>query len=121
MKPLTVVNGALAVGSMAAAVIGLVKPDLILPGGEASVGVELYAARALPLGAAVLYALSGRAKPGLLLPMLTVAGIVQAVDVVIGLEQGVPGMVAGGTVSAIGHLASAWVLHTRQRPAPAAA
>ncbi|MFC5826649.1 hypothetical protein [Nonomuraea insulae] len=121
MRLLTVVNGALVVGSMASAVIGLVKPSLLLPGGEVSVGLELYAARALPLGAAVLYALSGRAKPELLLPMLTVAGIVQAVDVVIGLRQGVPGMVVGGSVSAVVHLASAWILHTRQRPAPAAA
>ncbi|KAB8191495.1 hypothetical protein FH608_030010 [Nonomuraea phyllanthi] len=115
MKAVTAVNAVLAVGSMTSAVIGLVKPGLILPGSEVSAGVELYAARALPLGAGLLYALTSRARPGLLVPMLTMAGVVQLADALIGLGQGIPGMMAGGTVCAIGHLASAWILRDRGR------
>lgn len=119
MKVVTVVNAVLAAGSMASAVIGLVKPGLILPGGEVSAGVELYAqayaARALALGIGLLYALTSRSRPGLLVPMLVVAGVVQVADALIGLGQGIPGMMAGGTVCAIGHLASAWILRDRGR------
>jgi hypothetical protein len=114
-----VANGLAAVGAMAFSVAALVDPALALPtGSEVTTGVDfyaqLYAARALPLGAAVLFALLSGSKRGLV-PLLVVAGLVQAGDCVIGLAQHLPGPVVGGSVLAAIHLGSAWYLTRQQR------
>ncbi|GAA5764870.1 hypothetical protein [Streptosporangium roseum] len=108
---LRILNTVAAVGSMASAVAILVDPALLLPAGSAGpASAALYAARALPLGAALLYALFGRARTGLL-PLLLLAGLAQMGDVVIGLSQHITGMAVGGAVCAAVHLISAWTLY----------
>jgi hypothetical protein len=116
-RTLAIANGLAAVGSMAASVVGLIDPATMLPAGsEVSAGVDFYAqayaARALPLGAALLFALASRSNWGLR-PLLVVAGLVQAGDSIIGVTQHNPGMaISAGTLAAI-HLVSAWWLTRR--------
>ncbi|WP_168712637.1 hypothetical protein [Streptomyces sp. A0958] len=91
-------------------------PTLLLPPGtEATDGLrtyaELYAARALPLAAALAHVL--RTEHRALAPVLAVAGAAQLGDAYIGVERGITGMAAGGTLAAAVHLASAWWLTRR--------
>ncbi|WP_326670399.1 hypothetical protein [Streptomyces sp. NBC_01257] len=115
-RSLTVLNAALAAGSAAAAVIGVVRPALLLPPGtEPTAGLrvyaEAYAVRAVPLAAALGYLLRGERRG--LVPVLAVAGAAQLGDACIGITRGIPGMAVGGTLSAGVHLASAWWLTRR--------
>ncbi|MFI9589730.1 hypothetical protein [Nonomuraea sp. NPDC052265] len=124
-KPLVALNVVAAAGAMVSGVLALVDPAIILPAGaEVSGGVSLYAqayaARALPLGAALLWAMTAKGRPALV-PLLVTSGVVQVADVAIGLAQGQPGMAVGGTTAAAIHLLSAWALTRRARTAPAAA
>ncbi|WP_040698909.1 hypothetical protein [Nocardia vinacea] len=52
---------------------------------------QAYAARAIPLGAALLFSLTNRRKRALL-PLLAMSGVVQLGDVAIGAIHGIPGM-----------------------------
>ncbi|MFI7665198.1 hypothetical protein [Nocardia sp. NPDC049526] len=105
-----IVNAVGAGIAVAFSVAALVDPALAISGSADSPGVDLYAqayaARAVPLGAALLFSLASRRKRALL-PLLTVSGAVQLGDVAIGVRQGIPGMVVGGSVLALIHLATA--------------
>ncbi|MEU1727911.1 hypothetical protein [Nonomuraea sp. NPDC005692] len=123
-KPLIVLNCVAAAGAMVSGVLALADPGIILPAGaDVSGGVSLYAqayaARALPLGAALLWSMTAKGRPALV-PLLVASGAVQAADVAIGLAQGLPGMAVGGAIGAAVHLLSAWTLTRRSRSAPAA-
>jgi hypothetical protein len=100
--------GALIAGGFAVA--ALVDPAAILPGVTASAGLRLYAAayaaRQLPL-TAVLLGLLARPARRALVPVLVLAGLVQAGDVVIGVASQRVGMIVGGGLLAVVHLASA--------------
>ncbi|MFF5213067.1 hypothetical protein [Streptosporangium sp. NPDC000396] len=123
---LAVVNGLGAAVSMGFSVAGMIDPALVAPGSEVTSTIDLYAqaygARALPLGAAILFLLATRSKGGLI-PMLAVAGVVQAGDCLIGATRGTAGMALGGGTLAAVHLVSVWWLarHGRRAPAPATA
>ncbi|MFJ3789775.1 hypothetical protein [Kitasatospora sp. NPDC090091] len=110
MRALAVANAAGAALSMASAVVGLLSPELALPGTAEQAGpltglyVQAYVARALPLGAALLHQLLVSRTGRGLAPLLLVAGAVQAGDAAIGLAAHNPGMAAGGTVLAVLHL-----------------
>ncbi|MEV2219774.1 DUF4267 domain-containing protein [Nocardia vinacea] len=105
-----IVNAVGASVAVAFSVAALVDPTLAITGSPDSPGVDLYAqayaARAIPLGAALLFSLTSRRKRALL-PLLTVSGAVQLGDVAIGATQGVPGMMVGGSVLALIHLVTA--------------
>ncbi|WP_051182216.1 DUF4267 domain-containing protein [Nocardia vinacea] len=120
-----IVNAVGASVAVAFSVAALVDPTLAITSSADSPGVDLYAqayaARAIPLGAALLFSLTSRRKRALL-PLLTVSGAVQLGDVAIGATQGVPGMMVGGSVLALIHLATAGQLALgRSRSATAAA
>lgn len=113
-------NAAMAAGSAAAAVIGVLHPSLVLPAGtEPTAGLRMYAqayaVRAVPLAAALVYLLRGEHRA--LLPVLAVAGVAQLGDAYIGITRGVTGMAVGGTLAAATHLGTAWWL-TRRTGAP---
>ncbi|MFF3174859.1 hypothetical protein ACFVQ0_19825 [Streptomyces sp. NPDC057900] len=108
-----VLNVAMAAGSAVAAVIAVARPTLLLPAGtEPTAGLqtyaEAYAVRAVPLAAALVYALKGERRA--LVPVLAVAGAAQLGDAYIGARRGVTGMAVGGTVAAATHLGTAWWL-----------
>ncbi|MFI6651239.1 hypothetical protein ACIBI8_26995 [Streptomyces sp. NPDC050529] len=120
-RSLIVLNAAMAAGSAAAAVIGVVRPTLLLPPGtEPTAGLQVYAqaytVRAVPLAAALGYLLRGERRG--LVPVLAVAGAAQLGDAYIGISRGIPGMAVGGTLAAGVHLTSAWWL-TRRTGTPA--
>ncbi|MFE7191472.1 hypothetical protein [Kitasatospora sp. NPDC057541] len=125
-RSLVVANTTGTLLSTAFCVAGLVDPGLALPHGSAVTdGVRLYAqayaARTLPLGAALVHQLLvSRTKRGLL-PLLTVAGVVQIGDVAIGLTTRNPGMAVGAGALAVLHLASAARLARADRRSPATA
>jgi hypothetical protein len=124
-KVFVIVNGLAALVAMASSAAALANPALGLPAGsDVTPGVDFYAqayaARALPLGAAVLLALASKSKRGLA-PLLVVAGLVQVGDCVIGLAQHNAGPVIGGSALAAIHLASAWQLTRQQRITPTVA
>lgn len=124
-KSAIIVNAIGAGVAMAFSAVALADPTLAVTGGADSPGVDMYAqayaARAIPLGAALLFSLASRHKRGLL-PLLTVSGAVQLGDVAIGAAQGVPGMMVGGTVLALVHLVTAGQLALgRNRDAAATA
>ncbi|MFI6953099.1 hypothetical protein ACIBJI_06435 [Nocardia sp. NPDC050408] len=120
-----IVNAIGAGAAVAFSVAALVDPTLAISGSADSPGLDLYAqayaARAIPLGAALLFSLASRSKRALL-PLLTVSGAVQLGDVAIGATQGIPGMVVGGSALALIHLATAGQLALdRSRSAAVAA
>ncbi|WP_433526472.1 DUF4267 domain-containing protein [Nocardia pseudovaccinii] len=107
----TIIVNAVGAGvAVAFSVAALIDPTLAITGSADSPGVDLYAqayaARAIPLGAALLFSLTSRRKRALL-PLLTVSGAVQLGDGAIGAAQGIPGMMVGGSVLALIHLATA--------------
>ncbi|GAA2821525.1 hypothetical protein RMN57_30685 [Kitasatospora sp. CM 4170] len=110
MRALAIANAAGAALSMASAVVGLLSPELALPGAAEHAGpltelyVQAYVVRALPLGAALLRQLLVSRTGRGLVPLLLVAGAVQAGDAAIGLVAHNPGMTAGGAVLAVLHL-----------------
>ena len=113
-----------ALASSAASVVGLVHPTFVLAGSAstplADIYTQAYAARALPLGAALVFVLLSRRRPGLR-TLLVVSGLAQVADAAIGLRYGTPGMIAGGTTLAVVHLGSAWWLRRRTALRPAVA
>ncbi|NED88874.1 hypothetical protein G3I76_53480 [Streptomyces sp. SID11233] len=120
-RTLAVLNVAMAAGSAVAAVIAVARPPLLLPAGtEPTAGLqvyaEAYAVRAVPLAAALVYALKGERRA--LVPVLAVAGAAQLGDAYIGVSRGVTGMAVGGTLAAATHLGTAWWL-IRRTGAPA--
>lgn len=120
---LVVANVLGALASSAASVVGLVHPTFVLAGSAstplADVYTQAYAARALPLGAALVFVLLSRRRPGLR-PLLVVSGLAQVADAAIGVRYGTPGMMVGGTLLAVVHLGSAaWLRRATPRPATA--
>ncbi|WP_327337211.1 hypothetical protein OG384_13770 [Streptomyces sp. NBC_01324] len=124
-RTLAGLNVAMAAGSAVAAVIAVARPTLLLPAGtEPTTGLQVYAqayaVRAVPLAAALVYALKGERRA--LVPVLAVAGAAQAGDAYIGVSRGVTGMAVGGTLAAATHLGTAWWLIRRTgAPAPGGA
>jgi hypothetical protein len=127
MTALVVVNTIPVLASLAFAVIALVAPALLLPGGDGvSDGVRyyaaFYAARAIPLGLALLIVLF-RIHPdsrnqGLLGGLLLVSAVAQLGDAIIG---GVWGTTAiwGGIAAAVIQIGSVVLLalwHRRYDP-----
>ncbi|MGW6919245.1 hypothetical protein ACWGB8_36335 [Kitasatospora sp. NPDC054939] len=125
-RSLVVANALGALLSVGSCLAGLVDPGLALPRGSAiTSGVHVYAgayaARALPLGVALIHQLlASRTKRGLL-PLLVVAGVVQIGDAVIGLTVQNPGMTLGAGALAVLHLASAARIARPERRSPSAA
>lgn len=118
-RTLVILNSLAAAGSMGSSVIALIDPAIILPAGDgiSTLYAQAYAARALPLGAALLWALMAAKGERALLPLLVVSGVVQVADIAIGVTQGQPGMIVGGTTAAAVHLLSAWSLTRATRTA----
>ncbi|WP_053645274.1 hypothetical protein [Streptomyces sp. XY431] len=110
MRTMVIANASGTALSMAFSVVGLLSPGLFLPGGTDPVTpltdlyAQAYAARALPLGAALLHQLLISRTGRGLVPLLLVAGAVQVADAAIGASSHNPGMTAGGTVLAALHL-----------------
>ncbi|WP_216892485.1 hypothetical protein [Nocardia alni] len=109
---IALVNALFTVIAMAFALISLVRPDRMPSGDDpvtpsVSLYARLYAARALPLGVVTLVLL-GMGEWRSLVPILIVAGLAQLGDVAAGVPQRNRGMIAGATVAAVVHLASAW-------------
>ncbi|MFB7476222.1 hypothetical protein [Kitasatospora sp. NPDC056184] len=121
-RPLTAANALGALLSAGFGLAGLLDPGLALPDDSAITGgvhlyAAAYAARALPLGAALLHQLlAGRGGRGLP-PLLALAGAVQIADAAIGLATRNPGMTLGATALAALHLGSAARLARSARPA----
>ncbi|GAA5017758.1 hypothetical protein [Kitasatospora paranensis] len=111
-RTLVVANVAGAALSTASALVGLARPGVVLAAGApVTAGVHFYAAayaaRALPLGVVLIHRLlADRAGRGLL-PVLLLAGAVQAGDLAVGLSVHNPGMTLGAGALAVLHLASA--------------
>lgn len=124
-RTLAGLNVAMAAGSAVAAVIAVARPTLLLPAGtEPTAGLqvyaEAYAVRAVPLAAALVYALRGERRA--LVPVLAVAGAAQLGDAYIGVSRGVTGMAVGGTLAAATHLGTAcWLIRRTGAPAPGSA
>ncbi|MEU1467013.1 hypothetical protein ABZ434_02115 [Streptomyces sp. NPDC005761] len=124
-RTLIVLNAAMAAASAAAAVIGVVRPTLLLPPGtEPTAGLqvyaEAYAVRAVPLAAALACLLRGERRG--LVPVLAVAGAAQLGDAYIGISKGIPGMAVGGALAAGVHLASVgWLTRRTGLRAPRSA
>lgn len=110
MRAMVIANAAGAAVSMAFSAAGLLSPGLALSGGAdavtplADLYAQLYAARALPLGAVLLHQLLISRTGRGLTPLLLVGGAVQVADAAIGVSSHNPGMVVGGTVLAALHL-----------------
>ncbi len=110
VRALVIANAAGAAVSMAFSAAGLLSPGLASSGGTdqvtplADLYAQLYAARALPLGAVLLYQLLVSRTGRGLTPLLLVGGAVQVVDAAIGASSHNPGMAVGGTALAALHL-----------------
>ncbi|QKG21951.1 hypothetical protein [Actinomadura verrucosospora] len=108
---LVAANAGAAVVAGAASVLGAARPGLMLASGEtvtSGVGfyARVYAIRAIPLSIAVIAVLLV-ADTAAVVPLLVVAGVIQAGDAALGVLRRVPGMAAGGGVLAVVHLLSA--------------
>jgi hypothetical protein len=110
---LIVLNVLSALISMVFGVLALVHPSAN-PGvsdplsRDATFYAAMYGARAVMIGAAVCWLAFGERRR--LLPILALAGLVQAGDVIIGVVAGQPSMVAGALTATIIHLGSCWLL-----------
>ncbi|MEV6971998.1 hypothetical protein [Kitasatospora sp. NPDC093806] len=128
-RALVIANAAGAALSMAFSVAGLLSPELALPGGTdpatplTDLYAQAYAARALPLGAALLYQLLLSRTGRGLTPLLLVSGAVQLADAAIGAAAHNPGMTVGGTALAALHftLAARLPRPTTTSPSPSPA
>lgn len=108
---LVAANAAAALVAGASSVLGAARPGLMLASGETvTSGVDfyarVYAVRAIPLSIAVVAVLLV-ADAAAVVPLLAVAGVIQAGDAVLGVLRRVPGMAAGASVLAVVHLLSA--------------
>ncbi|MEU8118310.1 hypothetical protein AB0C21_06340 [Spirillospora sp. NPDC049024] len=114
---LVTVNAVAALVSGGSSALGAARPGLALPSGEAvTAGVDfyarVYAVRAIPLSLAVIAALLTD-EAAAIVPLLIVAGAVQAGDAALGIMRRVPGMAVGGGVLMLVHLLSAFWYATR--------
>ncbi|SRR6266536_97605 len=114
---LVAANVAGALAAAGASVVGLIRPAFVLAGSAATplaeIYTQVYAARALPLGAALVVVLLSRRRAGLRM-LLVVSGLAQVADAAIGVRYGAPGMVVGGTLLAAVHLGSVLRLSGRR-------
>jgi hypothetical protein len=117
---IAVANAAAALGSGGFAVAAVVNPGLLLPeGNEVTPAAEFYAkmfaARSLPLSAAVTALILLRSTDRLS-AFLIVAGVVQAADALIGASYRNRGQTLAPAAAAALHFASArWLLRGRLR------
>lgn len=107
-----VANVIAAVASIGFAVVALNAPATLA--GSAAVSstryyAAMFATRAIPIAVAVVAVLTIPASRDTVIVVLSVAGATQVGDLVIGLRQRIPGMIAGAAIGAIIHLAS--VIH----------
>ncbi|MEU1547357.1 hypothetical protein [Nocardia sp. NPDC005745] len=106
---LAALNAAVAMVSVGFAVTGVVAPAA-LAGSDAVASTRyyaaMYAARAVPLGCAVLIAAFLSISNGAWIVLLAGAGVCQVGDAVIGLWRRIPGQVAGSVLVGTIHLAS---------------
>ena len=121
LRIVLVLNGVLAVGTAAAALLAVWRPDLLLNGATAGEGASfyagVYAARAIPLGAAIAFlAAARRLRP--LEPLLLLGAAAQLGDLAIAAAIANPGMAIGSALCAGGHLLGWWTLRTRRHPRP---
>ena len=119
-KVIVTVNVLVAAASGVFAVAALIKPNLLLPSGSvvtsaADLYVKFYAARSLPL-TGFIAALGLLGSTSWLGALLILAGLVQALDALIGLNYGNLGQTLFPAVAATIHFVSAgWLLrHHRQ-------
>jgi hypothetical protein len=115
----TLINVLVATGF---SIIGLVRPDLIVPLGTKASGASaifaMYAAaRAIPLAVAVLLAVLSR-SPVAVLILGTLAGTVQGLDAIIGIIHHDPGKTIGPLILAVAQGYAMLVLRKRMRSAP---
>ena len=117
-------NVVVVLGSGAFALIALIAPAANPGiGAAAALGAAghtyaaLYGTRGLALMVALIaVAIADRyTGPRRLVPLLLLNAAVQAADAIIGLTTTTPGMIAGGTMAAVVHLGSAWLLRTDAR------
>ncbi|GAA4587863.1 hypothetical protein GCM10023194_38030 [Planotetraspora phitsanulokensis] len=109
---IAVANGAVALLSGVSSVAGVINPGLGLPkGAPITAGVDFYArayaVRAVPLSAVALVMLAAGGSAGLA-ALLTVLGLAQVGDSVLGVMRRHLGMSVGAGVCALVHLVSAW-------------
>jgi hypothetical protein len=115
----TLINVLVATGF---SIIGLVRPDLIVPTGTMASGASaifaMYAAaRAIPLAVAVVLAVLSR-SPVALLILGTLAGTVQGLDAIIGIIHHDAGKTIGPLILAVAQGYAMLVLRKRIRSAP---
>jgi hypothetical protein len=97
-------NLVLGLGTAAAATLMLVRPELMVSGGDTSQLYAIaYAARAIPLGLAIAALIGLRRRQGLA-PLLAVGAAAQLGDIVIAAATANPGMAFGAALCAAGHL-----------------
>lgn len=115
------VNAAATLGSGGSAVAVLVNPALLLPEGQevtpaAEFYAKMYAARSLPLCAAVVALILLRST-NWLGAFLVFAGLIQAADALIGVNYRIRGQTVVPAAAATIHLVSArWLLSGHPRP-----
>ncbi|MGC5246725.1 hypothetical protein ACPXB3_07340 [Gordonia sp. DT219] len=110
MPALIVVGNVLAaLASAGFAMVALTAPAR-LTGGEVTASVryysQMFAARSLPIAAAVVVAMAVNPNTAAVIVILAVAGVSQVGDVVIGIATKTAGMVAGAGICALIHLVS---------------
>lgn len=109
MTLLVALNVLLAVASSAFGLVALWRPALLSGEPEHSLYyVRMYASRAIPFGlgmAAVMWWMPDQAVAWLL-----VAGVIQALDAVIGFRRKIPAALIAPVCAAIIHLFTAWWL-----------
>lgn len=114
---LIVLNAVLATVSVAFGVVAIARPAVLSrtkkaagsPTGGERFYAGMYASRAIPLGCAAGAVPFFATGPASALLLIAAAGA-QIADVGIGLTRREWGMVAGGAVLAVGHLATAAVI-----------
>ncbi|MER8182219.1 hypothetical protein [Kitasatospora sp. NPDC094015] len=115
-RTLLIANAAFAAVSALACLLAVASPALLLPdaGAGADFYAEAYAARQLPLSAAILLLVATGRRRGLL-PLLAVSAVAQLGDALLGITHGNPGMTIGATVGTALHLAGARRLGRAER------
>jgi hypothetical protein len=112
-----VLNALFALLSGASSLVGALRPGIGAPAGESVTSqtrlfAHAYALRAAPLSLVALVLMATGPHAAGLAPMLTVLGVAQAGDSVIGVTRRNWGMTVTAAVGALLHFASAWYLAT---------
>lgn len=104
---LTALNTLAALTSCGFGMAAVAQPALIAPSADGNAPSRfypaMYATRAVPLGLAVGVTVWWAPTSAFLLPLLTVATLAQAGDIIIGTAHRLPGMVAGAVFATLCH------------------